>query len=66
MEALENFCSYCLRMAKQTPSEAKIFMHQAFGAVSFYLIGRPDEETNEIAIMWENYIEKFVDIMLGK
>lgn len=62
MEALENFCNSCLKMAKESPEDAKLFMHQAFGAVSFYLIGRPDDEANEISIMWEKYSKEFVNI----
>ena len=52
MEKLHHFVMSCLRLCAKSDNK-EIWMHQAFGAVQFYIIEHP-EEYEEVAAMWNN------------
>lgn len=55
-----------LAKATKYPSDAKTFMHQAFGALEFYLLGNP-EDFNLLEQMWSNtYKPQFEKIIYNK
>ena len=51
MEKLREFVMSCLRDCTKATSHKEIWMHQAFGAVQFYISEHP-EEYDEVADMW--------------
>ena len=51
MEKLKNFVISCLRDCAKATNNKEIWMHQAFGAVQFYIIENPDDYA-EVAQMW--------------
>lgn len=52
MEKLKNFVMSCLRNCARDMDYKEIWIHQAFGAVQFYIIENPDEYA-EVVQMWE-------------
>ena len=52
MEKLKSFVMSCLRDCTKATNNKEIWMHQAFGAVQFYIIENPDDYA-EVAQMWE-------------
>lgn len=51
MEKLREFVMSCLRDCAKATNHKEIWMHQAFGAVRFYISEHP-EEYEEVAGMW--------------
>ena len=58
MEVLEKFVLGCLRNCKQVAHTKETWIHQAFGAVQFYIIQNP-EDFEEVEIMWNKYKPHF-------
>ena len=52
MEKLESFVVSCLRDCANATDRKEIWLHQAFGAVQFYILEHP-EEYEKVALMWE-------------
>lgn len=53
MEKLHHFVMSCLRLCAKSDNNKEIWIHQAFGAVQFYINEHP-EEYEEVAAMWNN------------
>lgn len=51
MEKLHQFVMNCLRLCAKSETNREIWIHQAFGAVQFYIAEHP-EEYEEAAAMW--------------
>lgn len=51
MEKLREFVTSCLHECAKATNRKEIWMHQAFGAVQFYISEHP-EEYEEAADMW--------------
>lgn len=69
MEKLINFIEMQLRWAKQTPESAKVFFHNAFGALQFYIIEHSlhNEDYAELETLWnETYRPQFEKIVYGE
>lgn len=62
MGILEEFLKYCLHMAMR--DHPQVFMHQAFGAVQYYLFVWPDEE-DEASALWDIYKPQFEELIYG-
>lgn len=62
MGVLEEFLKYCLSQAKR--ANPLVFMHQAFGAVQYYLFVWADEE-EEVSAMWDVYKPQFEELIYG-
>ena len=68
MEKLLQYIENHLKWASQTPESAKVFFHQAFGAVQFYIIEHNlyDEEFTALETKWNTtYKPAFEAIMYG-
>ena len=53
-----NFIKTRLRWAKERPEDVMPYLHQAFGAICFY-IDNLDEYDNEWEEIWETYRHEF-------
>ena len=62
MGVLEEFLKYCLSQAKR--ANPQTFIHQAFGAVQYYLFVWPDEE-DEVSALWDVYKPQFEELIYG-
>ena len=58
MEKLQQFIMSCLRLCAQKQNNKEIWIHQAFGAVQFYIIEHP-EEYEAVAAMWSSIKPQF-------
>lgn len=68
MEKLINHISTLLNWAKETPSHAIAFFHQAFGAVQFYMIDHDlrGNQYAELETLWnETYRPQFEALIYG-
>lgn len=63
MGVLEEFLKYCLSQAKR--ANPLVFMHQAFGALQYYLFVWPDEE-EEVSALWDIYKPQFEEAIYGE
>lgn len=52
MEKLHQFVMGCLRLCSKSETNKEIWIHQAFGAVQFYIVEHP-EEYEKVAEMWD-------------
>ena len=50
---LQKFVMYCLRACAKAENNKEIWIHQAFGAVQFYIIEHP-EEYEAVEAMWRS------------
>lgn len=62
MGVLEEFLKYCLSQAKR--ASPLVFMHQAFGALQYYLFVWADEE-EEVSALWDVYKPQFEELIYG-
>lgn len=62
MGILEEFLKYCLSQAKR--ANPLVFMHQAFGAVQYYLFVWEDEQ-EEVEVLWDVYKPQFEELIYG-
>ena len=53
MEKLQQFVMSCLRSCAKHELNREIWIHQAFGAIQYYIIENPDDY-EEVSQMWEN------------
>ena len=58
MEKLCQFVTGCLRLCAKSETNREIWIHQAFGAVQFYIVEHP-EECEEVAAMWNKFKPHF-------
>jgi hypothetical protein len=68
MDKLLNHIETLLKWANQTPDHAKTFLHQAFGALQFYIIehGLSASEYVDLETKWNTtYRPAFEAIMYG-
>ena len=63
MGVLEEFLKYCLSQANRANPMG--FMHQAFGALQYYLFVWPDEE-EEVSALWDIYKPQFEEVIYGE
>lgn len=61
-EQVINFIEQRLAWAKASPESTMMFLHQAFGAVCFYIenLGEYSDEWNSL---WETYRHKFEELL---
>lgn len=62
MGVLEEFLKYCLSQAKR--ANPMVFMHQAFGALQYYLFVWADEQ-EEVEALWFIYKPQFEELIYG-
>lgn len=62
METLEEFVKYCLSQANR--AYPQLFVHQAYGAVQYYLFVCPDDE-DKVYAMWDAYHPQFQKLIYG-
>lgn len=58
MENLQQFVMGCLRLCVKKEYNKEIWIHQAFGAIQFYIIEHPEEQ-EAVAKMWESIKPQF-------
>ena len=64
MEKLKSFVMSCLHDCANAIDRKEIWMHQAFGAVQFYIFEHP-EEYEKVAVMWSELKPHFEHIIWG-
>ena len=58
MEKLKGFVMSCLHDCANYTERKEIWIHQAFGAIQFYVLEHP-EEYEEVADMWSRLKPRF-------
>ena len=68
MEKLTNHINTLLKWARETPENATVFFHQAFGALQFYIVEHSldGDAYTELETLWnETYRPAFEFVMYG-